>query len=273
MLLIDRVKKYLQSGVIWDVDLVGLLHDTNDMAFRAYSTTDAWHRSARGKKTDQEDVEGKIEGTILLEGNDSGLIAFYRNHGLDICDKQELQSIRAKDKLEAALREVKRCSEAYDTVMKLVKAIQVIKIDDPEYDASYTHPNVPFSIFVSVGPDNEQLASLRVAESIIHETMHLKLSLIESICPLIHIGTLDTFYSPWRDEIRPVQGVLHGLFVFFAVKRFYESICDSEGSSLTKDFIHSRIDRISSELKQISEFKTASGLTDDGKSLSLSLLA
>ena len=273
MLLIDRVKQYLSSGLIWDVDLVNQLHDCHDLAFRPYSTKDAWHRIFSEKNLDKEDADVKIGNAILLEGYDTGLTAFYSDHGLDILGEEELEAIGAKDKLEAALHEVQRCNEAFDTVMKLVKAIQVIKIDDPEYDTSYTHPDVPFSIFVSVGGDTSQLSNLRVAESIIHEAMHLKLTLIERICPLIHAPqTLDTLYSPWRYEMRPVQGVLHGAFVFFAIQKFYESICDNVENPLAKDFISNRIETISNELEEINELKEVSSLTKDGKNLSSSLL-
>ncbi len=267
MLLIDRVKQYLSSGLIWEVDLVNQLHDAHDLAFRPYSTTDAWHRIFSEKNVDKEDADVKIGNAILLEGHDTRLTAFYSDHGLDILGEEGLKDIGAKDKLEAALHEVQRCNEAFDTVMKLVKAIQVIKIDDPEYDTSYTHPDVPFSIFVSVGGDTSQLSNLRVAESIIHETMHLKLTLIEGVRSLVRENASGTYFSPWRDEMRPARGVLHGIYVFTAVKDFYKKILPSIVDAKAKDFVAHRVEQIETDLLMIEDFKKASDLTFCGHML------
>ena len=40
-----------------------------------------------------------------------------------------------------------------------------------------------------------------------------QLTLIEAVVPLIS-GSPTTAFSPWKLEERPIQGVLHGLYVF-----------------------------------------------------------
>lgn len=49
------------------------------------------------------------------------------------------------------------------------------------YDVSHSTPVLPLSIFVSVPGADERHAELRLAESIIHEAMHLQLTFIESL--------------------------------------------------------------------------------------------
>ena len=71
----------------------------------------------------------------------------------------------------------------HGTVAKLVRVCHLIKPEDDDYDVSYSDPQVPFSIFVSVPQRRRANDALRVAESIVHEAMHLQLTLIEQADP------------------------------------------------------------------------------------------
>jgi HEXXH motif-containing protein len=55
-----------------------------------------------------------------------------------------------------------------------------------------------------------------VAESLIHESMHLQLTLVDSIEPLA-VDDRANGYSPWKEELRPVTGLLQGLYVFAVI--------------------------------------------------------
>jgi HEXXH motif-containing protein len=78
---------------------------------------------------------------------------------------------------------------------------------------------------VSVPDTDEAYAVPRLAESIIHEAMHLQLTLIESIVPLIN-STTQTAFSPWKQSERPVQGLLHALYVFAVISEALNSLVD-----------------------------------------------
>lgn len=106
-----------------------------------------------------------------------------------------------------------------DTVGMLVRAIHPLAAP-AGYDVSYSSPNIPFSIFVSLPGDVETDRTLRLAEAILHESMHLQLTLIEQIEPLVTRGTFQAS-SPWKSEPRPVSGLLHGLYVFAVIHQVF----------------------------------------------------
>jgi HEXXH motif-containing protein len=98
----------------------------------------------------------------------------------------------------------------------------VFLLDAPfGYDVSHSDPELPFCIFISLPQPGEADAALRVAEAILHESMHLQLTMIELCVPLIARDLLGG-YSPWKHEVRPVSGLLHGLYVFAVIHQ----ICD-----------------------------------------------
>jgi HEXXH motif-containing protein len=67
----------------------------------------------------------------------------------------------------------------------------------------------------------------RLAEMILHELSHNKLFLLDDRDPLLDQtwhgdGWRDEcYYSPWRDDPRPLKGILHGVFVFVEVASFW----------------------------------------------------
>ncbi|WP_240139174.1 HEXXH motif domain-containing protein [Streptomyces sp. MUM 178J] len=74
-------------------------------------------------------------------------------------------------------------------------------------------------------PDN----AAQLAETLVHEFQHIKLS------GLLHLAALcnavpppgrqddELFYAPWRDDPRPLGGLLQGIYAFAGVTRFWAS--------------------------------------------------
>jgi hypothetical protein len=116
-----------------------------------------------------------------------------------------------------------------DTVGCLVRSIHLLQAPK-DHDVSHSSPQLPFSVFVSIPEPTERDASLRVAESLIHESMHLQLSLIDAIEPLVNRPDADG-YSPWKREFRPVEGLLHGLYVFAVIHQTLGFIAESQLAS------------------------------------------
>ena len=110
--------------------------------------------------------------------------------------------------LQAAFDALRSVESLGETIFTLVRSLHVLE-SQRDTDVSFSSPGLPFSIFVSVPTPDERDAVIRLAESIVHEAMHLQLSLIEDGCALV-TGGEDTAYSPWKQRDRPVQGVLHG---------------------------------------------------------------
>ena len=65
-----------------------------------------------------------------------------------------------------------------------------------------------------------------IAESMVHEFHHNRLFAIESAVPLVEDTGAETalYYSPFRPDPRPIRGLLHGLYVFAAVWRFWDKV-------------------------------------------------
>jgi hypothetical protein len=70
-------------------------------------------------------------------------------------------------------------------------------------------------------------AAAILAEMLVHEASHGHLFVTQDIDPLLspaHHGTgweIETLYSPWRDDPRPLNGILHGAYVFARVARLW----------------------------------------------------
>lgn len=193
---------------------------------------------------------------------------FYEDHGLEPLTVAELEANHVLDKLQRALALLEIVGPVAACVSKLVKTLQVLRQGDADIDTSYSHPKIPFSVFVSVCKDTSLLSSLRVAESILHETMHLKLTLLEDEVELVHSKSSNLYFSPWRDEDRPARGILHGMFVFRAIHDFYFAFAIAQNpSKVVKKFLVDRIECIESELDSLNNFGQISDLTQEGKSL------
>ena len=212
--------------------------------------------------------------TVLVEEPEfERLQGFYDEHGLEPLPAAELLTGHVVSKLQRALAVLAEVAPAYACVRTLVRSVQVLRQPEPEIDVSYSHPAVPFSIFVTVCDEDSPLAALRVAEAVLHETMHLHLTLLEAVVDLVLPGSSALYYSPWREEDRPVRGVLHGLFVFRAVQAFYQAlIAEADYASDLTEFASERISAITREVQLLTGFTQANGLTAIGKQLVANLL-
>lgn len=66
-------------------------------------------------------------------------------------------------------------------------------------------------------PLNPHATALTLA----HELQHAKLSVLMDLFPLVEQGADELFYAPWRDDPRPITGLLHGTYAHFGVAAFW----------------------------------------------------
>jgi uncharacterized protein len=59
-----------------------------------------------------------------------------------------------------------------------------------------------------------------LAMTLTHEVQHMKLSALHDVEPLIQPDER-RFYAPWRDDPRPIDGLLQGTYAFFGVSGFW----------------------------------------------------
>jgi HEXXH motif-containing protein len=66
-------------------------------------------------------------------------------------------------------------------------------------------------------------SALELAETLIHEFQHSKLNALLTLTKLVDDAYGTRVYAPWRDDPRPVTGLLHGVYAFVAGVEFWLS--------------------------------------------------
>jgi hypothetical protein len=282
MLLPDTIHKYVsQPYPLWETTVTQILvHQKWEDLKKGHLQNPSDYSTARSISGANIPLEGRLPITnefksqiIFLENPSPKYLGdFYNEHGLCPCTESELTLDDSMTKLKSAMEVFDLVEPASQFFKMLVRSVQVLKQEDPEIDMSYSHPLIPFSIFISVCPDNSMVSSLRVAESILHESMHLKLSLIENVIPMVKANTGNLYYSPWREEKRPAQGLLHGLFVFRAIFDFFTTLNARLDSDIAVDYIIFRKEQIMNEMLHLKDFHLCPDLTADGAILTKNLL-
>jgi len=109
------------------------------------------------------------------------------------------------------------CRELYDQIQAANKWYVPIVSHEIRVHRSYTRADLTGVIFLS-----EALDHVLLAEAVVHEFYHGVLNSILKTEPLFdETESGETFYSPWRDDPRPLRGLLHAIYVFSGVARFY----------------------------------------------------
>jgi HEXXH motif-containing protein len=62
---------------------------------------------------------------------------------------------------------------------------------------------------------------LLLAEGLVHEFQHAKLGALLGLVPLYDTEGDERFYAPWRDDPRPIGGLLQGTYAYLAVTDFW----------------------------------------------------
>ncbi|HEX8214871.1 MAG TPA: HEXXH motif-containing putative peptide modification protein, partial [Allosphingosinicella sp.] len=118
-----------------------------------------------------------------------------------------------------------------------------------------------------------EVAALRAAENVVHEAMHLQLSFVEQATPLV--ADLEaTIRSPWKQEPRQLQGVLHGLYVFVCISAFFRGLqeVDALGTPGRKH-VEGRLSDIEAEIASVAVGDLKKGLTPAGSAFLNRLLS
>jgi HEXXH motif-containing protein len=189
----------------------------------------------------------------------------YANSGFNAYSTEEFKKLPVLQCLQESLEVLALIPSIYETVSNLVTCLHIIRPEDDEFDISYSLPTIPFSIFVSVPSKRMTNDVFRVAEAILHEAMHLQLTLIEKVEPLI-IETDETYFSPWKNELRHPRGVLHAIYVFCVIRQFFELLIQNtilEKSTI--EYLTRRCNCISEQLIEIKSFTNCPNLTKTGR--------
>lgn len=224
-----------------------------------------------------KDSEGEVKDTIYVEKLPQNIANHYKAssvnfYGLELITSQSVDRNEILDCLAQAFDIIRLVPSLFRTVIDLVKCIHLIRPESDDYDISFSEPHIPFSIFISVPQENNLINTLRVAEAIIHEAMHLQLTIIDYLIPLT-FDSKSKYFSPWKNEYRNSQGVLHGVYVFAVISKFIEFLIGSNISGKEEsNYIKDRLVTIQNEIKKVNLFYKCPDLTINGKRLVNSLL-
>lgn len=272
-----RVKRALQDthGPLWfpeltaDLANAAWIHLERDVGLRpdSYGTARLIDRDPSGARQIEALVSLSSEDSgnrrdIPVELLPSGVARRWAGPGVRFLNSDEI--LGAQDCVQDALRILDSVPSVGPTICSLARSLHLFDTGDDEVDRSFSEPGLLFSIFVSIpGPDSVA-RELRVAEAILHEVMHLQLTLVEAFVPLVG-NTEKTYFSPWRDEYRTAQGVLHALYVFRLIDAFMGAL-SLDGPSYVASSRHAQARRemIAHQVQEISEFRDCTDLTDDG---------
>lgn len=187
------------------------------------------------------------------------LAAAIEEEGLRAAPAGELRGLMPRAQLWLGLS-----PELDRLVRHLVRDIYPLAAE-PGYDVSHSQPRWREAIFVSCPERGDDVGAVRLAESVVHEAMHLHLTNEEERAPLVAVPW-QTAHSPWRDTERPVRGVMHGLFVFACIHRFLWTLVVA--APLDDDVcrhVGNRIRTITDEMEQVDMGELSRSLTSRGQ--------
>jgi hypothetical protein len=194
------------------------------------------------------------------------IVAMYSDSGAKPYSSEILQNSTVLQCLQESLEILATIPTVYVTVSHLVACLHILQPEDDDFDISYSLPNIPFSIFISVPSKRMDNDALRVAEAILHEAMHLQLTLMEQCLPMI-TETNEKYFSPWKNEHRHPRGVLHAIYVFRVIKQLFELLIKEDISKASIQYLNKRSDAISNQVAEIDYFMNCPFFTEAGKSL------
>ena len=201
---------------------------------------------------------------LICEGRSPELVRYCAEHGLELASDNDAE--RATSLLEAALLEVVRPhSFLWSSVSELGWRCHILRAQDDDYDVSFSDPAIPFSVFVSAPDRDDRSSILRVAENLVHETMHLQLTLFENLCPLVDATSPWSIYSPWKQQKRSAQGALHGLYVFCVIRWMWQQLAKTSQDRTEIEFAICRISAIDDEVSAIRGLEQSPALTEAGR--------
>lgn len=125
------------------------------------------------------------------------------------------QLTELRDSLRAAWPVLPPASAAQ--VAAIVRVI--VPFQPPEsgnFSISISSPQVFGTVAMSRQPDK-----YLCAETLVHETQHLKLCALLDLVELARPDDGQLYYAPWRPDPRPVSGLLQGTYAYLGVSGFW----------------------------------------------------
>lgn len=258
----EHVGRYLKDSAapLWWPGLAEKLVQESGLLSEGYSTS-KWLASATPTRLWQVGSQGVVDLSLSVELLAALPAQQLSSKGERFADEFTIIS-HGLEGLGRALALLQQVPSLAATVGALVKSIHILEASDPGFDVSFSDPSIPFSVFLNIseGP----FADIRTAEALVHEAMHLQLSLIERLTPIAK-SDQSLHYSPWKRSERPVAGLMHALYVFRVIDQWLSNL--PENSDAFTDYAEKRRKQIDEEVEQLNPSAFFDQLTVEGQRL------
>lgn len=262
---LDETGSFPGTGVSWQMQGLELLGCTSHREIRV----------RQGGTERCEGIEDALRGsagffpTPLVGGRrklwvdawSSCMRADYE--GLERCPRVTGYSevLAGAERLATAIARLEAYNEGLaNELAEFVSAVALL--EPPTIDAypSGSCSFCPGAVFVTNAQDPDMLAEL-----LLHECGHTKLFLLQREEPLLDAEVHGNgweeaaYYSPWRDAPRPLQGILHGFFVFTEVAGYWRWRLEEGTEGRMGNTAERRLKTLCEQLKLAQEVLRASG--------------
>ena len=266
--------EYIDGPCCWNRVTPSLLREqASDGAstWRNYSTARFLNGSDPRVICIEEFPELDFHSGVQVELLPKVLLRRWQRFGLQFATEEQLNDIGFREVFLRSLDLIRMADPILGTVAGLCRSVHVLVSSDMDMDTSYSDPSLPFSIFVSCPLMMEPNSVERLTENIVHEVLHLQLSLVEKSQPLAdETPAQQSVFSPWKKEYRTVQGLVHSVYVFGNVRCFWKLI--SSRHTQYSSFAETRIEAIDNDLIDAKELVNNATLTMFGRRLVKSFL-
>jgi hypothetical protein len=111
-------------------------------------------------------------------------------------------------------------------ILSLVRSLIPVRSNVPEHSVSCSNRDFFGAVQLSAHP------GIALAEVLVHEYRHNILNAIIDADPILDESNPKqaVFFSPWRNDPRPLIGLIHGIYSFMEVVGFYIAYLDYYGS-------------------------------------------
>ena len=270
-----RVIEFIEGPCCWDRRAPARLREQvfgDASAWKSYSTSRCLDGSNPDIPYTIECPGHAADSAVRVERLPPVLAARWRNVGLQFASEADLSDMEFRQTLVSSLDFIGMDLPLEGTVAGLCRSLHILIASGRDFDVSYSDPSLPLSVFVSCPLPTERNRVERLAENIVHEALHLQLSLVERVQPLvIDDPDEEPVFSPWKDEWRSVRGLLHAVYVFGNLRSFWKSVALKRPESAS--FARSRIQTIDVEMAKAAHLASNKSLTAEGRRLATSLLS
>lgn len=251
---------------LWWPGLAERLVKESEARSEGYSTSQ-WIASVPPSRVWHVASQGAVELSTIIELLPALAAQKLSSKGAPFADETWITTYGLAG-LESALSLLQQVPSLAETVGAVAQRAHILEASEPGFDVSYSDPSIPFSVFLNISEG--RFSSLRTTEALVHEAMHLQLSLIEQLVPIAKVDQ-GHHYSPWKRSKRPVSGLMHALYVFRVVDQWLTQL--PKTSQETLDYAEKRHKEIGEDIEQLAPASFVDHLTVDGQRLLSRLLS